>query len=208
MNPLSTPKSCLSVALVVLSSLATAQLPKHTAVVGTTAIFSTSPGTTGVFSVTLPTSTSRGGKITALSPLPKELTVTSGFGGFGGAFSVLYRPSDGVLFVGDGAAHNGWCHVHILKVAGTIVLGSRKVRVGQVINTPGNARAIAMALLPDGRIAIVGGPFVAGPLSSSPIVSLDDRPSIPTVTPIKLSTPPLGTVPGLSRSHRMGRPPT
>ena len=116
MNPISMPRPSLLLTLGCLAGLAgygQAQLPKHTAVVGTTAVFSKSPGTTGVFSVTLPTSTSQGGKITALSPLPKELTVTSGKGGFGGAFSVLYRPSDGVLFVGDGAGAGGSCHGHI-----------------------------------------------------------------------------------------------
>jgi hypothetical protein len=195
MNPLSTQSSRSRIpaaihlgVVAMLSSFVPAQLPEHTAVVGTASFLSPSPGQTGVFTVSLPTSTSPGGKITALAPLPKQLTRASGVNTFGGAFSVLYRPADGVLFVGDGGLSGEWCHVHILKVAGNIVLSSRTVRIGQVTKAPRNGRLISgMSLLPDGRVAIVGGPFVAGPMQSSTVAILDDRPSTPKVTPVRLS---------------------
>jgi len=51
-----------------------------------------------------------------------------------------------------------------------------------------------MALLPDGRVVVVADNlgFTNGPMASSPIAILNDKPTIPTLTPIKLSGNLLG----------------
>jgi len=174
-------------ALLALSSpTLDAQAPKNAVLVGTTAMYKL-PGTTGIFYVTLPTSKNAGGKIQALSgKLPPELTVKPGQEG--GAWSLLRRPSDGTIFVGDAAGAGGWCHVHILRMAGLRITSYRSVRVGSVPPNIGRGTVQGLALLPDGRVLVAGGyPFLKGPLSGGPIGILDDKPKTPTVTPVKLS---------------------
>jgi len=196
---------CLA-AIAVFSRSTPAQVPDNHVVVGTIA-WPGAPGTTGLWYVDL-SGKNKPVQVTGVSftrtqrpwgyegnGLPPELTINSN--GFGGCCSVLRRPSDGTLFVGDGATSNGWFHVHILKLAGSVVLSYRSVRVGQVPSAANNTRAVGgLALLPDGRVLVAGGTNLqSGPMKNSPLAILDDKPSTPTVTPILLTT---------SQSHPFG----
>lgn len=178
----------LSLALVALFTAPTsAQLPENVVVVGTVADTRV-PGSSGLYFVTLPGSKSAAGAIRALTPLPKELTVPSS-AGRGGCYSVLYRPCDGTLFVGDGAGPGAPYHVHILKVAGSIVVRARSVVVGRVPNVAGNYRYVAgLALLPDGRVVVAHAPVNP---TGRRLAILDDKPTTPTLTTVN-TTPLVG----------------
>lgn len=175
-----------SLALAFTPQPLTAQVLENTVIVGTTA-YASQKGTSGLFFVTLPTSKSPGGKIQPfLGKLPPQLTV--GPGKEGGAWSVLRRPSDGTIFVGDAAGQGGVAHVHILKMAGPRVLSFRSVRLGAAPLNIIRQTVSGLALLPDGRVLFATDPnLAAAPMSGSPLAILDDRTIPPTVTPIKLS---------------------
>jgi len=187
---------CLA-AVAVFSGSTPAQVPENHVVVGTIA-WSGAPGTTGLWYVDLGSGNKT--QVTGVSftrtqtlwgyqgtGLPPELVKS---GGFGGCFSVLRRPLDGTLFVGGGAGQNGWFHVHILKLAGSVVMSYRSVRVGQVPNAPLNTRKVGgMALLPNGRVLVAADTNLqSGPMKTSPLAILDDSKTPATLTPISLKT--------------------
>jgi len=156
-------------------------VPENAAVVATVHVpllINGTTGTSGLFYVRLPTATSPGGKITPLTGLPPELTV--GSQQTGGAFSVVRRQSDGTLFAGDIAGSGGAVHVHILKMNGAHVTSARKVFLYQVPSTSGAvAGTLGLALLPDGRLLVAGAKSYGWMMAI-----LDDRPAVPTLTPI------------------------
>ena len=172
-----------------------AQLPEHHAVVGTIsspAAIAMYSGTTGVFFVPLPTAAPVPQIPILVTGLPSALTVPSGPNTFGGAFSVLHRPSDGKLFVGDGAAASGTVHVHVLNLVGTAVQGSSvSVTVGTVAS--GADQAVSgLALFPDGRVLVTSAntaSFVpgSGPGAISPLGILSTAGPTPVLTPVPLS---------------------
>jgi len=167
-----------------------AQLPEHHAVVGTfsAGAFVPAPvsGTTGVYFVPLPTIANPGVQTpTLVTGLPPALTVAAGPSTYGGAFSVLHRPSDGTLFVGEYAQGPGTINVHILTLTGNAVTSVTSVLVGTLSGgSRGGVRDLA--LFPDGRVLLTS---YSNPATVSPVSILDTSGPTPVLTPILLQPP-------------------
>jgi hypothetical protein len=161
--------SCFT--LLALAALGTshlaAQVPVGTAVIGTYS-GPNNPGTSGLFLVPL-----AGGAPTPITGFP---TTTRDFA------SVAFRSRDGAILAGTvasaGGPTGGQVELRTYHLAGSAIVNSSSV----VLGTTGTTAGIWVAVLPNDKVLVAGGPFISGPMTNSLLAIVDT--STATVTPL------------------------